>query len=64
MVTRTRVACVVVFVMDLPLNSGPRVLVLMAWPNLERMARELGDKLNKNLNYYSNIKDTNSEKIN
>jgi hypothetical protein len=42
--TRTRVACVVVFVMDMPLKSLPRVLVLMAFPNLDRIALELKEK--------------------
>jgi hypothetical protein len=41
MATLTRVACVVVFVMDVPLNSGPSDLVLIAIPNLDLMALEL-----------------------
>jgi hypothetical protein len=41
MATLTRVACVVVLVIDFPLKSALKVLVLMAWPNLERMAQEL-----------------------
>ncbi len=42
--TRTLVACVLVFVMETPLNSSVRVLVLMAAPKRERMARELRKK--------------------
>jgi hypothetical protein len=37
----TRVACVVVLVMDRPLKSELRVFVLMAVLNLDRMALEL-----------------------
>ncbi len=44
MATLTQVACVVVFVIDFPLKSALNVLVLIAWPNLARIAREL--KLN------------------
>jgi hypothetical protein len=44
MATLTRVAWVVVLVIDFPLKSALRVLVLIAWPNLERMARELKKK--------------------
>ncbi len=51
MATLTRVACVVVFVMDLPLKSAVKVLVLMAWPNLDLMARELKKKIKKNKKY-------------
>ncbi len=42
--TRTRVACVVVFVMDMPLKLLLSVLVLMAFPNLDRIALELKEK--------------------
>ncbi len=43
--TRTRVAWVLVLVTDTPLKSSVRVLVLIAAPNLERMAFELKRKL-------------------
>ncbi len=39
--TLTRVACVVVFVMEMPLKSGPSDFVLMAVPNRDRTAFEL-----------------------
>ena len=39
--TLTQVACVVVLVIETRWNSGPRDLVLIAWPNLDRMARDL-----------------------
>jgi hypothetical protein len=45
MATRTRVACVVVLVIDIPLKSLLRVLVLMAFPNLDRIALELKLKI-------------------
>jgi hypothetical protein len=41
MATRTRVAWVVVFVKDFPLKSLGKVLVFMAVPKRERIAREL-----------------------
>jgi hypothetical protein len=46
MASRTRVACVVVFVIDIPLKKVLRVLVLMAAPNLDLMARELEMTIN------------------
>jgi hypothetical protein len=41
MATLTRVPCVVVLVIEMPLKSGPSDFVLMAVPNLDRIAFEL-----------------------
>jgi hypothetical protein len=66
--TRTLVPCVVIFVNDMPLKKAGKVLVLMAWPNLERMARELKRKalLNIHLKYaymFAKIISSNLESI-
>ncbi len=42
--TRTRVACVVVLVIDLPLKSLLSAFVLIATPNLDRIALELWER--------------------
>jgi hypothetical protein len=41
MATRTRVACVLVLVIETPLKSSVKVFVLMAVPKRVRMALEL-----------------------